>query len=145
MGSGVQHDVRRQARRALLQALYEADATGHTLEQTLPWVMERARLNKETRVFVQQLATQVAAHRQELDKEIQRYAPAWPVTQLSVVDRNILRIALYEMKLTKDTPPKVAINEAVELAKHFGGDGSQRFVNGVLGAVMKDLQEQVVA
>ncbi len=144
MGASVQHDVRRQARRALLQALYEADASGHTLEHTLPWVLERARLNKETRAFVQQLATQVMAHRLELDKEIQRYAPAWPVTQLSVVDRNILRIAIYEMKLTKDTPPKVAINEAVELAKHFGGDGSQRFVNGVLGAVMKGLQEQVV-
>ncbi len=144
MGASGQRDARRQARQSLLQVLYEVDSSGHTLDDVLPWVLERTRLNKETRVFVQQLATQVMAHLQELDKEIQRHAPAWPVKQLSVVDRNILRIAIYEMKLSKDTPPKVAINEAVELAKHFGGEGSQRFVNGVLGAVMKELEGQVV-
>ncbi|MEK7778318.1 MAG: transcription antitermination factor NusB [Chloroflexota bacterium] len=144
MGASGQRDARRQARRALLQVLYEMDSSGHTLDDTLPWVLDRTRLNKETRVFVQELATQVMAHRQELDMEIQRHAPAWPVKQLSVVDRNILRVAIYEMKLAKDTPARVAINEAVELAKHFGSDGSQRFVNGVLGAVMKELDGQVV-
>lgn len=113
------------------------------MDETLPWVLERARLNKETRAFVQQLATQVMAHCTDLDKEIQRYAPAWPVKQLPAVDRNILRVAMYEIIVAKDTPPKVAINEAVELAKYFGGEGSQRFVNGVLGAVMKELQGQV--
>ncbi|MSQ22407.1 MAG: transcription antitermination factor NusB [Dehalococcoidia bacterium] len=144
MGASGQRDARRQARRALLQTLYEVDSSGHTLDDTLPWVLERTRFNKVTRAFVQQLAAQVMAHVQEIDKEIQRHAPAWPVKQLSVVDRNILRVAIYEMKLAKDTPPKVAINEAVELAKHFGGDGSQRFVNGVLGAVMKEMEAQAV-
>ena len=145
MGASGQRDGRRQARRALLQVLYEVDASGHTLDEALPWVLGRTRLKKETRVFVHHLAAEVIARRQELDKEIQRHAPAWPVSQLPVVDRNILRVAIYEMTLAKDTPPRVAINEAVELAKYFGGEGSQRFVNGVLGAVMKELQGQVVA
>ena len=144
MGASGQHDARRWARRALLQVLYEVDSSGHAMEDTVPRVLERTRLNKETRVFVQQLAAQVMAHVEELGKEIQRHAPAWPVEQLSVVDRNILRIAIYEMKLANDTPPKVAINEAVELAKHFGGEGSPRFVNGVLGAVMREMEAQVV-
>ncbi len=144
MGASGQRDARRWARRALLQVLYEVDSSGHALDDTVPRVLGRTRLNKETRAFVQQLATQVIAHLRELDKEIQRHAPAWPVKQLSVVDRNILRIAIYEMELAKDTPPKVAINEAVGLAKQFGGDGSQRFVNGVLGAVMRELEAQLV-
>jgi N utilization substance protein B len=144
MGASGQGDARRWARRALLQVLYEVDSSGHAMDDTVSRVLEQTRLNKETRVFVQQLATQVMAHLEELGQEIQRHAPAWPLKQLPLVDRNILRIAIYEMKLGNDTPPKVAINEAVELAKHFGGEGSQRFVNGVLGAVMREMEAQVV-
>ena len=71
-----------------------------------------------------------------IDEVIRRHAPAWPLDQVSAVDRNILRIALYELRPGSPTPPKVAINEAVELAKEFGGEGSSRFVNGVLGAAV---------
>ena len=74
-------------------------------------------------------------HSAELDKLIQRYAPEWPVDQMAVVDRNVLRIAIYEFSISRGTPTKVAINEAVELAKLFGSDSAPRFVNGVLGAL----------
>ena len=133
-GSNRRHTWRR-ARRALLQVLFEMDAVGHSLEGSLCWVAEQSPLDEKGDAFVRQLAQEVAAHSKELDEEIQRHAPSWPVAQLAVVDRNILRIAIYEMRIGKEVSVQVAINEAVELAKHFGGESSPRFVNGVLGTV----------
>jgi N utilization substance protein B len=75
----------------------------------------------------------VLKHKDELDELIATYAPEWPIDQMAIIDRNILRIALFEFLIDGGTPPKVAINEAVELAKRFGSDSSRRFVNGVLG------------
>ena len=144
MGDGRRHYGRRQAREVLLQVLCGADVSSHSLDNTISWVSEQAGLSQENRTFIQQMASQVISHRMELDDEIWRHAPAWPVAQLPVVDRNILRLAIYEIKLAKDAPPRVAVNEAVELAKQFGSDGSQRFVNGVLGAVMKELETQLL-
>ena len=140
MSSSGRRHIRRKARRALLQVLYEVDASGHALDDSLNWVLEQARLDQPGCIFVCQLAHKVIAHRNELDLEIQRYALNWPVEQLSVIDRNILRIAIYEVELAQETPSKVAINEAVELAKHFGSEGSQRFVNGVLGTIMTETE-----
>ena len=80
-----------------------------------------------------------------MDNVITRYAPAWPVSQLSVIDRNILRIALFELIYTPGTPRKTAINEAVELAKIFGSESSARFVNGVLGSAMSGLESGEIA
>ena len=74
---------------------------------------------------------------EELNKLIATYAPEWPIEQMAIIDRNILRIALYEFLIDGGTPPKVAINEAVELAKMFGSDSAPRFVNGVLGALVE--------
>ena len=90
--------------------------------------------------FAGRLHHGVSDHRQGLDGLIGRFAPAWPVTQLPVVDRNILRIAIFELLHNPATPPKAAIDEAVELAKVFGSDSSARFVNGVLGSVMASLE-----
>ena len=118
-----------------MQVLYEVDASGHGLEASLRWVCQRARLDKKGNAFVREVAHHVIAHSKMLDDEIQRSAPNWPLAQLPVVDRNILRIAIYEIKVSKDVSLQIAINEAVELAKHFGGEGSPRFVNGALGAV----------
>jgi N utilization substance protein B len=81
------------------------------------------------------MAAGVTRHRQALDEHIKRYAPAWPVDQIPVVDRNILRLAIFELLIDNRVPVKVAINEAVELAKSFGSDNSARFVNGVLSSV----------
>ena len=133
--NGQRRVTRRKARRALLQVLYEVDSSGHGLEDSLSWVAEQTNLNEESSEFILQHARQVISHKDGLDDEIKKYAPAWPVDQLSVVDRNILRIAIYEIELLREMPHKVAINEAVELAKYFGGDNSQRFINGVLGSL----------
>jgi len=92
-------------------------------------------LSEEGQAFVRHLITGVLKHKSELDEMIQRHAPEWPVDQMAVIDRNVLRIAIYEFYIGKLTPIKVAINEAVELAKLFGSDSAPRFVNGVLGAV----------
>ena len=137
-GSG-KRSMRRKARRALLQVLYEVDTSSHSLEESLGWVTEQAHLDKNGSSFIRHLAEEVIAQRDNLDIEIQRYAQSWPVEQLSPVDRNILRIAIYEVKRGQEVPLQVAINEAVELAKRFGGEGSPRFINGVLGAVAESM------
>jgi N utilization substance protein B len=92
-------------------------------------------LSEENASFVRELITGVIQSKEEIDRNIQTFAPAWPIDQLPVVDRNILRLAIFEILFDNKVPVKVAINEAVELAKLFGGDNSSRFVNGVLGSV----------
>ena len=78
----------------------------------------------------------VLENRERIDLVISTFAPAWPISQMAVVDRNILRVGIFELTISEGTPPKVAINEAVELGKVFGSDNSHRFVNGVLGSVI---------
>jgi|TARA_Y100000294_G_C8536715_1_gene329381 N utilization substance protein B len=87
--------------------------------------------------FLQGLSRGVLEKLPEIDKIISGFAPSWPMNQMAVVDRNLLRMAIYEMVMDNETPPKVAINEAVELAKVFGSESSPKFVNGVLGSVME--------
>ncbi len=128
--------ARRQARISALQALYEVDTTAHHAGEVLEHRLEDAPLPPEGEEFLRTLVTGVLRHRDQLDFLIHKYAPAWPVSQIAVVDRNILRIALYELSGASGTPPKVAINEAVDLAKMFGSDNSSRFVNGVLGTAV---------
>lgn len=128
--------ARRQARISALQALYEIDTTAHHAGDVIAYRLEDAPLPAEGEEFLRNLVTGVLKHRNQLDFLIHKYAPAWPVSQIAVVDRNILRIALYELSGASGTPPKVAINEAVDLAKMFGSDNSSRFINGVLGTAM---------
>ncbi len=128
--------IRRQARSVALQALYEIDSVGHDTTEVIERCAEDEALPEEGGEFASELVTGVQEHRSQLDAIIRKYAPEWPVEQLAVVDRNILRIALFEMWYAKDVPIKVAINEAVELAKTFGSDTAPRFVNGVLGAFL---------
>jgi N utilization substance protein B len=127
--------VRRRARILALQALYEIDTTEHPPGAVLDQRLGEDPLPEDGVVFVRELITGVLQHRANLDKMIQEYAPEWPVDQMAVIDRNVLRIAIYEFYTSKQTPTKVAINEAVELAKLFGSDSAPRFINGVLGAV----------
>jgi transcription antitermination protein NusB len=128
--------ARRQARVSALQALYEIDSTDHPAADVVGYRLEDTPLPTDGEAFLRDLVAGVVKHRNHLDRLIQKYAPAWPVAQIAVVDRNILRIALYELSGATGTPPKVAINEAVDLAKLFGSDNSSRFVNGVLGAAV---------
>ena len=128
--------VRRQARVAALQALFEIDVVHHTIDIVLDRRMDELGLPTEGCVFAQHLVQGVLANQEQLDEMIVAYAPDWPIDQMAIVDRNVLRIALFEFAVDRGTPPKVAINEAVELAKLFGSDSSQRFVNGVLGTFL---------
>lgn len=138
--------VRRKARALALQVLFEMDSVEHPIEVALPRRIESAReedeaakrepFPQEGEVFVQTLVRGTVEHRNELDQLIAKFAPDYPVDQLAIVDRNILRLAFYELKNMGDVPVKVAINEAVELAKIYGSDSAPRFINGVLGAYM---------
>lgn len=94
--------------------------------------------------FVNKLIKGIEKNISELDKIIVQYAPEWPLEQINLVDRNILRIGIYELKFDDNIPPKVAINEAIELAKAFGGAASGRFVNGVLGSIYKEIEKNNV-
>ena len=133
---------RRKARSVALQALYEIDAVGHDPEVTLSHLLEEATLTGENASFAQGLVRGVVRYKEKLDAHIRRFAPAWPVEQIAVIDRNILRLAIFEVLLDNRVPVKVAINEAVELAKDFGSDNSPRFINGVLGAVSALIKDE---
>jgi N utilization substance protein B len=128
-------ELRRKARTVALQALYEVDAVGHDPETVLSQLIAESGLLGEYAEFVRELVLGVIKNREKIDGTIREFAPAWPIDQISLVDRNILRLAIHEILLDNRVPVKVAINEAVELAKKFGGDHSSKFVNGVLGSV----------
>ena len=127
--------ARRKARALALQALYEVDSVGHEVEAVVSRLLAEGGLSEENATFTRELVSGVIRNREEIDGNIKSFAPAWPVEQISVVDRNILRLAIFEILLDNKVPVKVAINEAVELAKMFGSDNSSKFVNGVLGSV----------
>jgi len=127
--------ARRRARAVALQALYEIDCAGHAPGVVLAQRFAEAELPDEGQAFARLLVTGILAQRDRLDTLIQQHAPEWPVDQMAIIDRNVLRIAIYEFIIAAITPTRVAINEAVELAKAFGSDSAPRFVNGVLGAL----------
>lgn len=127
--------ARQHGRIAALKALYELDTTQHPLGVVLSQRLADEHLSPAGEEFTRTLVTGIQQHRAELDEMIQRHAPEWPIDQMAVVDRNVLRIAIFEFHIAHLTPLKVAINEAIELAKTFGSDSAPRFVNGVLGAL----------
>lgn len=144
--------VRRKARIVALQTLYEVDLAAHQPGQVLQRHFQKASLPHHGERFASHLVAGVVENGSELDDLIAHFAPEWPLDQMSAIDRNILRIAIFEFWLNGDTPIKVAINEAVELSKLFGSESSARFVNGVLGslaasrktAAMKDTRQSRV-
>ncbi len=140
MARAKSNDPRRKSRVLALQSLFAADIRGKTAEPSLECLAEEGPVPVQVEEFAVRLLRGVARAHGALDDIIQRYAPAWPVGQLSPVDRNILRISLFELLHSPETPPKTAINEAIELAKMFGSESSGRFVNGVLGSVMEGLE-----
>ncbi len=127
--------TRRKARALALQALYEVDSAGHGAEEVVTRLLTEETLPEENANFTRELVSGVIHNKQKIDENIQSFAPAWPIEQIPIVDRNILRLAIFEILLDNKVPVKVAINEAVELAKKFGSDSSPKFVNGVLGSV----------
>jgi len=128
----VKHE-RRRTRSLALQALYEVDSVGHPPEEVLARYEEN--LSPEAKDFLRQVVLGTLESAAEIDAMVAASAPEWPVDELAVIDRNILRLALWEFLFWGETPVKVAINEAVELAKRYGSDSAPRFVNGVLGSL----------
>jgi N utilization substance protein B len=126
---------RRLARVLALQALYELDCTQHSIGEVMTARLDTEPLTDDLRQFAYRLVNGVIDNKIRLDVVIQEYAPEWPLNQMAIVDRNILRMSIYEFAILKETPIKVAINEAIELAKDFGSDSASRFINGVLGTL----------
>jgi len=127
------------ARRLALQALYEIDSAGHEVSAVLHNLLSDETLERKVRSYTTHIVQGVDGHRSNLDTVLQQYATEWPINQVAVVDRNILRIALFEMGIESRTPIGVAIDEAIELAKLFGADNAPRFINGVLGTIADKL------
>lgn len=126
---------RHEARITVLQALFEIDAATHSADDVLARYLANPQMPPSARRFIRNLVHGVLTERERLDAIIAKTAPAWPVPQLPAIDRTVLRMALWELLIERDVPVKAVINEAVELAKRFGGANSGRFVNGVLGTV----------
>ncbi len=126
---------RTKARSVALQALYEIDISGHPPAVAIEERLQDEPMDNSLADFARQIVFGVLPLVQKLDDLIAQHAPEWPMDQVAVIDRNILRIALWEFAVTGVTPIKVAINEAIEMAKMYGSDSTPRFVNGVLGSL----------
>ena len=130
-----------------LQTLYEQDFrreagdTAFNLDTVLSRNINRYQAMVDDTAFVRELAHGVTTHEADLDDTLRPVAPEWPIDQFARMDRIVLHIGLYELQYKTDVPPKVVINEAVELAKAFGGDNSSKFINGVLGTVLRNREE----
>ena len=129
-----------------MQSLYEWDFYGKkpdSLKNITERNIKEFGPGLESAEFIWQLIDGISVHLEEIDKIIGKAAPEWPLEQIGIIDRNVLRIGLFELLYAKkeEVPPKVAINEAIELAKSFGGESSGRFVNGVLGTVYKQIEK----
>jgi len=132
---------RTKARGIALQVLYEYDLTGHPIGVILQHRLADNPLDPKLHDFIREIALGILPVIERLDEVISTYAPDWPLDQVASIDRNIIRIALWEFAVGKCTPVKVAINEAVELAKIFGSDSTPRFINGVLGSLVTNLND----
>jgi len=134
--------TRRRARRLTLETLYEYDIAAHEPHEIVTRRLNDDHPLERTGVeFALKLINGVMEFQEEMDELITRYAPEWPLEQMAVIDRNILRMAIFEFLIDDETPVKVAINEAVELAKIYGSDSAPRFVNGVLGTLADQIDE----
>ena len=136
---------RTQARSIALQVLYEVDLVKHTPGDALHARLEETPLSDKLADFSRIIIFGVFPIRDVLDEYIAEHAPEWPIDQVAIIDRNVLRIALWEFAVYKQTPIKVAINEAIELAKIYGSDSAPRFVNGVLGSLASRKNELIQA
>ena len=126
---------RTRARSLALQVLYEIDLANHPPTDVYTARLEEMPLTDELAEFARKIIFGVLPLRHDLDELIANYAPEWPLDQIAAIDRNVVRIAFWEFAVQRETPVKVAINEAVELAKLYGSDSAPRFINGVLGAL----------
>jgi len=132
---------RHLARTIALQSLFEWDFNNgkDTIEQLVKRNRQEFAPDFDDQGFCLDLVKAVIKNQKKIDTMISKFAPEWPLDQITTTDRNVLRLGVYELRISEDIPPKVAINEAIELAKAFGGDASGKFVNGVLGSIYKEM------
>ena len=138
---------RHLSRSIAMQSLYEWDFSGKKpdiLEKIVEKNIKEFGPGLQDKDFIWQLIKGVVSRISDIDKIIGKAAPEWPIDQIMIIDRNVLRIGLYELLYgnKEEVPPKVAINEAIELAKSFGGESSGKFINGVLGTVYKEIEKK---
>lgn len=138
---------RHLSRSIAMQSLYEWDFLGKkqdSLKSIVERNLEEFGPGLEDKDFVKRIVGGVVSHLKDIDEIITKAAPEWPLDQITIVDRNVLRIGLFELLYEdkEEVPPKVAINEAIELAKNFGGESSGKFINGVLGTIYNELEEK---
>lgn len=143
---------RRQAREIAVQSLYQMEMNRVSARAAVDTILDEARQDNELNLdvkglgdieaFTRELVEGVARHRADIDRTLQAYLTGWQLDRLSRVDRQILRLAAYEILYRDDVPPKVAVNEAIELAKYFGTEESGKFVNGVLGRLIRERGEE---
>ncbi len=136
--------IRRQARMVALQTLYEHDIADHAPLEVLQRHIQERSLHSKVAEYADELVKGTVDHLATIDEHIQSAAREWPLQQMARIDKNILRLAIYEILFNNTVPAKAAINEAVELAKIFGSDTSSRFINGVLGTIFNRAQKQPI-
>jgi N utilization substance protein B len=128
---------RRQARELAFQALFQIDLGRNTPEFALRYARNETDLPEKSLDFLNDMVNGTARHAKEIDDLLMRFSEGWPLERMSGTDRNILRMAIYELIYREDVPVSVTVNEAVELAKHYGDDDSGKFVNGILGNIIR--------
>jgi len=133
---------RRKARELALNALFQGEMTATSAEENFPLLCENFEINKKAIPYGRELVYGITDKRDELDAKIEESAVNWRVSRMSVLDRNIIRLASYEMMFKEDVPPRVAIDEAIELAKRYCGEDSPGFINGILDAILKNIGKE---
>jgi len=133
---------RRLSRELALQVLFQIDLVNANMEESLKYIFERDKFSEEVKEFTLIITKGVVSNLNEIDKTIKHYTDNWSLERITNIDRNLLRIAIYEILYMKDIPKSVSINEAVELAKKYGTKNSFSFVNGVLGKINKNNIEE---
>ena len=126
---------RRIARKLVLQVLYEVDCSDHDWEQAMSRQSSNLKLSQDASEFARSILQGVSSEKDHIDDIIAEFAPTWPVSQMGLIDRSLLRMAVCELELDSGSQEKIVINETIELAKEFGSENSYRLVNGVLGSI----------
>ncbi len=134
--------LRRKSRIMALQALYEIDCSSHQVEAVESYLFQKKELDEQILEFTRHLVNGVVEKKTAIDNLIKQFAPLFPIEQIAPIDKNILRISIFEIMFDKGTPTKVAVNEAIELAKAFGSDTSPKFINGVLGSIISKMVKE---
>ena len=133
---------RRKARELALNALFPGEMTATSAVENFPLLCENFEINKKAIPYGRELVYGITDKRDEIDAKIEGSAVNWRVSRMSVLDRNIIRLASYEMMFKEDVPPRVAIDEAIELAKRYCAEDSPGFINGILDAILKNIGKE---